>query len=88
MRDFLYIDDAGAALAALLDTDVVRGPIKPAIGSGAGTPVRMTLSCWPPAMLEGPSWFALAPRLCAQLIHPRWSPAQRRLNLGGRVHSS
>jgi nucleoside-diphosphate-sugar epimerase len=37
VRDFLYIDDVGAALAALLDTDV-RGPIN--IGSGTGTAVR------------------------------------------------
>jgi nucleoside-diphosphate-sugar epimerase len=37
VRDYLYIDDVGAALTALLDTDV-RGPVN--IGSGSGTQVR------------------------------------------------
>lgn len=37
LRDFLYIDDVGCALAALLD-GVVEGPVN--IGSGQGTAVR------------------------------------------------
>lgn len=37
VRDFLYIDDVGAALAALLDSGVA-GPVN--IGSGSGTAVR------------------------------------------------
>jgi nucleoside-diphosphate-sugar epimerase len=37
VRDFLYVDDVGRALAVLLDTDV-QGPVN--IGSGKGTQVR------------------------------------------------
>lgn len=37
LRDFMYIDDVGAALAALLDSDIA-GPVN--VGSGVGTAVR------------------------------------------------
>lgn len=37
VRDFLYIDDVGTALAALLESEV-EGPVN--IGSGEGVPVR------------------------------------------------
>jgi len=40
MRDFLHVDDVGAAFAALVDSDV-QGPVN--IGSGKAVPVRAIL---------------------------------------------
>ncbi len=40
IRDFLYVDDVGAALAALLDSEV-EGPVN--IGSGHGTSLRQLI---------------------------------------------